>query len=140
MDRSVVDRKLETLRRCMKRIESWTPKNPDDLEKNVDAQDIVSVNLERAVQACVDIASHILSQREGPIPDTLAGAFEALCAIGLLDRPLADRMKKAVGFRNIAVHQYEAIDWRRVYSIITNDLQDFRAFAARMNAVIDSTP
>lgn len=70
MDRTIVDRKLETLRRCLMRIESWTPKTQEDLEMSVDAQDIVSVNLERAVQACVDIASHILSHREGPIPDT----------------------------------------------------------------------
>ena len=39
-------------------------------------------------------------------------------------------MKKAVGFRNIAIHNYDAIDWHIVHSICQRNLDDFRDFAA----------
>ena len=42
---------------------------------------------------------------------------------------LAHSLKKAVGFRNIAVHSYEAINWHIVHSIVKNHLADFSAFA-----------
>lgn len=42
---------------------------------------------------------------------------------------LATRLKKAVGFRNIAVHSYEAINWHIVHSIATSHLADFSEFA-----------
>ncbi len=57
-------------------------------------------------------------------------AFEALSSLGLISPALASRMKKAVGFRNIAVHNYDAIDWHIVPHICQRNLNDFRDFAA----------
>ena len=56
-------------------------------------------------------------------------AFDRLAEAGIVDSALATQMKKAVGFRNIAVHAYEAIDWAIVYAISTRHLQDFEDFA-----------
>jgi uncharacterized protein YutE (UPF0331/DUF86 family) len=41
----------------------------------------------------------------------------------------ADQLKKSVGFRNIAVHNYEAINWQIVHCIVSEHLQDFTEFA-----------
>ncbi|MCK5852244.1 DUF86 domain-containing protein [bacterium] len=41
-------------------------------------------------------------------------------------------MIKAVGFRNIAVHTYQDIDWEIVYSIVTKNLDDFVEFAKQI--------
>lgn len=46
-------------------------------------------------------------------------------------------MRKAVGFRNIAVHAYDSIDWEIVYSIATERLQDFKEFARTVSAQLD---
>ena len=56
MDKDVMNRKLESLRRCIARIESKRPITPDILRSNDDLQDIIALNLERAVQTCVDMA------------------------------------------------------------------------------------
>lgn len=125
----MIENKLESLRRCIRRIESKRPARVDALVSDDDVQDVIALNLIRAVQICVDIAMHITSRHELPPPDTMAGAFLALHQIGVLDEPLAQRMGKAVGFRNIAVHAYRDIDWRIVFSIIHDDLDDFTAFA-----------
>jgi uncharacterized protein YutE (UPF0331/DUF86 family) len=64
-----------------------------------------------------------------PSPESMSGVFAALGKAGVLSVPLAERMSKAAGFRNIAVHDYASIDWSIVFSIVTTRLGDFRAFA-----------
>jgi uncharacterized protein YutE (UPF0331/DUF86 family) len=129
MDRRVIETKLESLRRCVKRIEQKRPSTPQTLATDYDLQDILSVNLERAVQLCVDLAAHVIADREISAPTTMAAAFEALHALHILSSDLTNSMKKAVGFRNIAVHNYQEIDWEIVFNICHHKLDDFRAFA-----------
>lgn len=132
MDPKIVNAKLESLARCIRRIESNTPQSVDALAENWDSQDIIVLNLERAVQLSVDIGSHILLDYQSPTPDSMAGVFLSLAKENLLSDDLAQRLAKAAGFRNIAVHEYQSIDWAIVYSIITSRLDDFRLFADQM--------
>ena len=99
---------------------------------DLDIQDVLVLNLSRAVQICVDIAAHVLSERQLPPPETMGGAFEQLAQAGLLDSALADRLRRAVGFRNLAVHNYEAINWAIVHSIASRHLDDFENFARKI--------
>lgn len=117
MDRQVIEQKLESLRRCLLRVKEKCPVDAESLVRDIDAQDIITLNLTRAVQLSVDLAAHLIASRDIPVPNTMAQAFEALASIGLISPALASRMKKAVGFRNIAIHNYEAIDWHMVHSI-----------------------
>jgi len=106
MDKQLVLEKLEALRRCIKRIETKRPRTFKELKNNLDLQDILSVNLERAVQLCVDIGAHIIAQTESKPPDTMAKTFDLLAEKQIITNSAALAMKKAVGFRNIAVHNY----------------------------------
>jgi len=137
MDRDVVLNKLESLRRCVKRIEDKTPAIHEELINNYDLQDIIVLNLERSVQQCVDIGLHIISDLEFQAPETMAGTFEVLERAGCLSHHVAERMTKAVGFRNTAVHAYQEIDWRIVFIIISEHLSDFRDFARQVLEFID---
>jgi uncharacterized protein YutE (UPF0331/DUF86 family) len=129
MRAEVVEAKLDSLARCLLRIDSKKPFSPEDLAKDFDLQDIVSINLERAVQSCVDLASICISEANAPTPATMADSFTLLAQVGWLDPKVANRMAKAVGFRNIAVHEYEKMDWNIVHKIAHEHLADFRAFA-----------
>ena len=129
MDRDVVEQKLESLRRCLRRIESKCPTEAATLAADMDLQDIVSLNLSRAVQISVDIGAHLIAGMEVPPPDTMGETFEILAQQGVLNQELASSLKKAVGFRNIAVHSYENINWSIVHSIVKYHLADFSAFA-----------
>ena len=132
MDKDVMLNKLESLRRCVKRIQDKTPTSSDALKENFDLQDIIVLNLERAVQICVDIGMHRISELETPVPDTMSDTFKSLNRAGILDDAITERMVKAVGFRNTAVHAYQDMDWEIVYRIITEHLNDFRDFASQM--------
>ena len=136
MDRDVVTAKLESLRRCVERVRARTPASAEELSTSDDAQDIICLNLERAVQACVDIAAHIVSNSECDVPDTMAGTFDALERQGILSRELAERMRRAVGFRNISVHAYQTLDWEIVHSIATQRLGDFVRFARAIDTML----
>lgn len=129
MAREIIEAKLESLRRCVKRIEDKRPGSVAHLKADHDLQDIISLNLMRAVQLCVDIAAHIIAESNSDIPTTMAESFDALQSLNVLPPELAMRMKRAVGFRNIAVHNYQQIDWEIVYAISHHHLADFKAFA-----------
>lgn len=125
----VLQRKLDSLHRCLARIESKCPDTVQQLRDDPDLQDIVVLNLSRAVQLCVDMSLHLLAEAGEPAPDTMGEAFEKLAQGRLLESDLTQRMRKAVGFRNVAVHNYSAINWAIVHSIATEHLDDFKAFA-----------
>ncbi len=129
MDKDVINRKLESLRRCIARIESKRPIRPDVLRVNYDLQDIIALNLERAVQTCVDIAAHVISQTELPVPSTMGEGFARLAELRVISPQVATSLQKAVAFRNILVHNYTNINWDIVANILTGHLTDFVQFA-----------
>lgn len=129
MDRDIVQAKLESLRRCVERIADKTPSSADRLAHDPDLQDIIALNLQRAVQLCVDLAAHVIADTSSKAPSTMADNFAILQEANVITPALAERMMKTVGFRNIAVHSYQTIDWNIVYQICTRHLDDFRQFA-----------
>lgn len=138
MDREVIINKLENLRRCVARVELKRPDSLSALIDDVDAQDIIVLNLERAVQVCVDIGAHIISNFDHvSMPGSMSETFHTLKTIKLLDEELAGNLTKAVGFRNTAVHTYQEISWEIVYAIITERLVDFRDFTRAVMEFID---
>ncbi len=66
-------------------------------------------------------------------------SFEGLVRLEVLGESLALRLKRAVGFRNIVVHDYGAIDWDIVHSTCSDDLDNFKAFARAVLEYVDST-
>ncbi|MDN5871738.1 MAG: DUF86 domain-containing protein [Nitrococcus sp.] len=129
MDPVILAEKLESLRRCIRRLEDKRAASAAELRMDVDRQDILALNLSRAVQICVDIATHVIAESAEPAPATMGETFTVLERMGLIDAKLCRHMKAAVGFRNIAVHRYQEIDWEIVQAITWQHLDDFREFA-----------
>ena len=129
MDKEVLQTKLEALIRCVHRIKSQNVSSLQELEENLDKQEIIILNLQRAVQICVDIGNHILLDYKTPTPSTMSETFKYLAQNNIIDSKNAENLSHAVGFRNIAVHQYENINCSIVYEIITKHLDDFKVFS-----------
>lgn len=140
MDREIIEQKLESLRRSIRRIQEKCPDSAEALAQDLDAQDILSLNLTRAIQLCVDIDAHMIASENVPPPDTMGQTFNVLAGLGYISEELATRLKNAVGFRNIAVHNYEAINWQIVHAISTRHLNDFRDFAQAVIQKIRQSP
>lgn len=137
MDRRLIEEKLESLRRCVGRIEDKRPESPELLLADADLQDIISLNLTRAVQLCVDIGTHMIAESDVYAPSTMAGVFDTLAEMGVLSPDTAVNLKKAVGFRNITIHNYKSVDWRMVFDISLRYLGDFRVFAREIAARLE---
>ena len=138
MDRVVVHQKLDSLRRCLARIRSKEPISLGVLQKDYDLQDIVSLNLTRAVQMAVDIGAHMVSAQMQAAPATMGETFDQLGRMGVISEELALQLKKSVGFRNVAVHNYNAVNWAIVFSILQGHLQDFDAFAKAIDLKLNA--
>jgi len=128
MDSIVIKTKLESLRKCLDRIESKRPETLEDLIQDIDTQDIIALNLERSVQLCVDIANHVLSSLDDALAMSMAESFERLSEKKIIPDELGKNLKKVVGFRNLSVHAYDKIDWHLVWNILEGDLMDLVRF------------
>jgi uncharacterized protein YutE (UPF0331/DUF86 family) len=126
VDRDLVLAKVETLERSLARIDSACTRAGLDA---LDRQDIIVLNLQRGVQAMLDLAAHVVAREGLGVPDELAASFELLKRAGFLDADLAERMRRMTGFRNVAVHEYRKLDPAVVESIVRERLGDLRAFA-----------
>jgi len=131
-NKDVIYAKLENLRHCLVRIETKKPESLLELIDNYDLQDIITINLERAIQCCVDIATHIIAESDSRIPESMGKVFIILEELHYIDSQISKSMLAAVGFRNIAVHAYRDIDWSIVFSIITEHLADFKQFTTQI--------
>jgi len=127
MDTDVIKTKLVSLQRCMERIRHKTPATAQQLEGDFDLQDILILNLQRAVQISTDIATSILAGSPA-VPSTMAEAFLLLHKQGVLSESVARKLAKSVGLRNIAVHEYTSLDWSVVYAVAHTHIEDFAEF------------
>lgn len=108
-DKDIVLAKANSIQRCLKRIKVVTKLNPVTLD-DLDTQDIFILNLQRAVQSAIDLATHIIASEGLGISDTIKGNFELLEKAGVIGKGLSKKMQSMVGFRNIAVHDYQNIN------------------------------
>ena len=137
MSHELIREKLDSVGRCLARIEDKRPQDPEVLRRDLDVQDIIAVNLERCVQLCVDICLMMLAEKNTAVPATMAEGFSMLADTGIIAGEIASRMAKAAGFRNIAVHAYRKIDWDIVWKIVTKHLDDFRMFSSSIIKSLD---
>ena len=86
-----------------------------------------------AIEGCVDVAHHLAASERWGAPDTNAAAFDLLARHEVVDRDLARRLAKAVGFRNVLVHQYAAVDDDRVVAAL-DELDDLGGFVQQVSA------
>ena len=91
-------------------------------------QDAAVLNLQRACEAAIDMAQHIVRTEQLGVASTTGETFDLLARAGWIDPTLAERLRRMVGFRNIAVHDYQTLFLGVVVDIIQNHLDDFTMF------------
>jgi uncharacterized protein YutE (UPF0331/DUF86 family) len=88
-----------------------------------------------AIEACVDAAQHVCSSQGWGPPADNVDAMRVLGRHGVLDPELAERLRRAVGFRNLLVHEYVEVDDDIVLSRLA-DHADLAAFVAALTRMI----
>lgn len=131
MPDEVILAKVEIVERCLRRIREEYAGTPANLHHDWTRQDSMLLNLERACQASIDLALRLVTLKHLGVPRESREAFDILEREALLEPGLADSMRRMVGFRNLAVHNYRKIDLHIVQTVIEQRLGDFTAFTRR---------
>jgi len=125
--------KAAVIDRCLSRVRSKWSGDAAALQDQ-DVEDVIVLNLQRACEACISIAMHVIARRKLSLPQESKQAFVLLEEAGILDREVNRRMQDMVGFRNIVVHQYQKLDRTKLRSILDERLDDFAAFTRAIGA------
>jgi uncharacterized protein YutE (UPF0331/DUF86 family) len=128
MPDDVVLNKAAIIERCVARVREEHAGDARNLTHNLTRQDSIILNLQRACEAAIDLAMHLVRERRLGIPQESRDAFDFLLQAGLIEAGLAGRLKRMVGFRNVAVHDYRKLDLQIVQKIVTHHLDDFLEF------------
>lgn len=123
----VILNKIATIERCVNRIYEVYSNNPENL-KDFTKQDSIILNIQRACEASIDIAMHLVSERKLGIPKASRDGFRMLHEAGLLDATLTKTLMNMVGFRNIAVHDYQTLELDILEAILEKHIGDFKLF------------
>jgi uncharacterized protein YutE (UPF0331/DUF86 family) len=125
----VLVNKAAAIERAVRRVREEYAVDDGTLSTNQTRQDAIVLNLQRACESSIDAAMHLVRVHRLGIPQETREAFELLERARLIESGLADRLKKMVGFRNIAIHDYQKLSLEIVRRIIVERLDDFLAFA-----------
>lgn len=124
----VLVNKLSTISRCLVRIRAVYNEAGSNFTTDYTRQDSVILNLQRVCEASIDIANYLNKKNGLGIPQSSRDSFQLLFTSGLLSEGIASNMKKMIGLRNIAVHDYQQLNIAIVQSVVTKHLTDFEQF------------
>jgi uncharacterized protein YutE (UPF0331/DUF86 family) len=121
--------KAATIERCITRVREEYTKAGDEFANDFSRQDAAILNIQRACEAALDMGQHIIRKERLGIPQSARDVFMLLAQATWIDAKLAESLKRMIGFRNIAVHDYQALILPIVEKIITEHLDDFLQFS-----------
>lgn len=125
----VARNKAAIIERCVHRARDVYGGIDANLTDDLTRQDSIILNIQRACEAAVDLAMHLVRGHRLGIPQDSRHAFDLLADAGKLDRALSDVLKRMVGFRNVAVHDYQDLSVDIVRAILQRHLDDLLTFA-----------
>ena len=131
-----VARKSESLDRCLARIREEYAGRGGDFATDYRRQDSIVLNLQRACEQCIDVAQVLIKHAGLKRPRQNAEAFAVLAKAGLIADDEARRLRGMVGFRNVAVHEYQKISLAILTDIVERHLDGPRAFVDRALDII----
>lgn len=121
--------KAASIERCVKRAREEYERDPSSFAQDFTRQDAAILNIQRACEAALDMGQHLIRREKLGIPQSARDVFALLAQAGWIETTLADGLKRMVGFRNIAVHDYQTMQMPIVISIIEHHLDEFLRYS-----------
>ena len=131
-DADLVAKKLALIETYVRELRELA--RPAELARDVREQRFVEHTLQIAIQAMLDVASHIVSDERLGEPETNSQLFERLAVAGWVSEDQRKLLVAMVGFRNILVHGYAAVDPAIVRDVVEHHLGDLTDFVAAIRA------
>lgn len=135
LEKDAILSKISIVKNCLRTIRKVTKEDPKALS-DVVVQDVFVLNLQRAIQAAIDMANLIISEKSLQLPASYKDSFVILLKEGILKEETAERMQKMVGFRNIAIHDYQKLDLKILKAILSKHLKDLESFCVEIHQIL----
>lgn len=129
VDKVLLLRKLASLAEYRGQLEEYSVLGVEQYRSDWKIQRIVERTLQMMIETCADVAGHVISDGAFRTPDTYADTFRVLGENGVLTGELTAVMEKMAKFRNVVIHQYEAVDAEIVVLVLRRHLGDFQLFS-----------
>ena len=139
-DRDLILTKAGSVRRHLNRIVQKSNTDLQTFLHDIDRQESILFNLQMAVQLCIDIAAHIISEEGFGVPGSTSEMFYLLEENGYLDGRLTEKMVKAVGLRNLIVHEYTRVDLEKIFQVAQRDVDDLMEYLIVIFKRLDLAP
>lgn len=127
-DAALQAKRLAVIDTCVTQLRTMV--TAESIGRDLKEQRFAEHTLQIAIQAALDVASHVVSDRRLGEPRTNRELFDLLARDGWIDEVLADSLRRMVGFRNVLVHGYDDVDLRVVQDVVAHRLVDLETFAA----------
>lgn len=133
-DRDLVAKKLAQIETYLADLRRLA--RPEDIGRDIREQRFVEHTLQLAIQAALDVASHIVADERLGEPTTNRELFDLLMRRGYLDERLTSALRNMAGFRNILVHGYDTVDLAIVQDVVRHRLGDLTRFVEAIRVVL----
>lgn len=117
--------KAATIERCIARVRAEYAPAATPFASDFSRQDAAILNLQRACEAALDMGQHLIRRERLGVPQSARDVFALLAQAGWINADLSAELKRMVGFRNIAVHDYQALQLPILVHIIEQHLDEF---------------
>ncbi len=135
VDKDLLFAKISSVKKHLNRVKKQAGITLSEFLNDVDAQDIILFNLQLAIQNCIDIAAHIISEEVMEVAGSTSEMFYYLEENSVIKQQLTEKMIKAVGLRNLIVHEYGNLDMKIVYEASRHDIKDLNDY---LKAVVNA--
>jgi len=132
-DPELVAKRLALIETCVQQLRSLG--RPEAMRADIREERFVEHTLQIAIQAALDVASHIVSDERLGEPETNRELFDLLVRAGRLPPVLAPTLRNMAGFRNVVVHGYRDVDLGVVEDVVRNHLDDLLAFVSAIRKI-----
>lgn len=131
-DPDLILKKLAFIESCIRELREIA--RPELIGRDLREERFIAHTLQIAIQAALDVASHIVSDRRLGEPATNRQLFDLLARDGWVTDELTAVLGNMAGFRNILVHGYQDIDNAILRDVVERHLGDLHAFAEAVRA------
>ena len=132
MHDDVLINKAATIERCVARAREEYQRDPASFAEDYTRQDAAVLNVQRACEAALDMGQYLIRRERLGVPQSARDVFNLLAQGDWLDVELAEALKRMVGFRNIAVHDYQTLQLPITVKVITHHLDEFLRYSERI--------
>jgi uncharacterized protein YutE (UPF0331/DUF86 family) len=132
VDHDVLARRIATATARLRDVRELLDRSREDFLADVRGRDLTAFYLQLAIQDCIDLASHWVSDAGWTPPEDAGSAFDTLADHGVIPRELATILRQAVGLRNVIAHGYAALDHGRFFVEVREALPELERYLAAL--------